>query len=321
MRSLFVLFVALFGTVAYAAKDDGSAERAGTQVLFGKIQSVERRLQEALLTIEQLYQDLEKEKLLNQKMRESVDRRLYLLERDQVQVQEWKAAAQQLPVQGTTTAYAVQTSSTSALNVGGVASTGAVSIGSTSVIAAISSVTAAASSAERTTTDALFVEGATTTTSITTATTTATTATTTTTTTSLVADVLARGAPAVPADKALYDKAFDILFDQKYAIAALEFEQFLGVYPDSYLAPQAAYWLAESYYIQKKYVSALERFEWLLQRFPENEKAGESLLKKGYCLHQLKRIGEATTVFNQVKARYPNTTLAALAQNRLDTIH
>ena len=301
MRSLFVLFVALFGTVAYAAKDDGSADRAGTQVLFGKIQSVERRLQEALLTIEQLYQDLEKEKLLNKNMREAVDRRLYLLERDQVQ--ELNDAVQQLPVQGTTTAHAVQTSSISALNVGGVASTGAVSIGSTSVIAAISSVTAA-SFAERTTTGALFVEGA----------------ATATTATSLAANVLARGAPAVPADKALYDRAFDILFDQKYAIAALEFEQLLGVYPDSYLAPQAAYWLAESYYIQKKYVSALERFEWLLQRFPENEKAGESLLKKGYCLHQLKRIGEAKTVFNQVKARYPNTTLAALAQNRLDTI-
>ncbi|MBN8482045.1 MAG: tol-pal system protein YbgF, partial [Xanthomonadales bacterium] len=119
------------------------------------------------------------------------------------------------------------------------------------------------------------------------------------------------------AEKRAYDEAFMALKDGRYAESARRFQSFTSQYPDSDLAGNAYYWLGESYYVTQNYRVALETFDTLLARFPSNQKAPDALLKTGYCQYELKQWDAAERTLTDVTTRYPETTVARLAQGRL----
>ena len=124
--------------------------------------------------------------------------------------------------------------------------------------------------------------------------------------------------PANPADeKAAYDQAFGALKDGRYAESARAFQSFIGQYPNSDLAPNAYYWLGESYYVTSNYPVSLDTFNKLLAQYPNSQKASAALLKVGYCQYELKQWDQAEATLNQVVQKYPDTTVARLAQGRL----
>jgi len=128
----------------------------------------------------------------------------------------------------------------------------------------------------------------------------------------------AASAPFDPvAERAAYDSAFDALKNGQYAEAARRFQSFLSQYPDGEYAPNAQYWLGESYYVTQNYGIALDSFERLLARFPNSNKAPDALLKVGYCHYELKQWAQAEEVLNRAMRQYPDTTVARLAQGRL----
>jgi len=124
--------------------------------------------------------------------------------------------------------------------------------------------------------------------------------------------------PANPADeKAAYDQAFGALKDGRYAESARAFQGFIGQYPNSDLAPNAYYWLGESYYVTANYPVSLDTFNKLLAQYPNSQKASAALLKVGYCQYELKQWDQAEATLNQVVQKYPGTQEANLAQGRL----
>lgn len=135
----------------------------------------------------------------------------------------------------------------------------------------------------------------------------------------------ALGAPGVPEapaadvgdERAMYDQAFAALRDGRYAESARLFRAFLDAHPNGELAPNALYWLGESYYVTQNFQIALDTFNELLTRFPQSPKAQDALLKVGYCHYELKQWPEAERALNEVVQRYPDTTVARLAQGRL----
>lgn len=96
---------------------------------------------------------------------------------------------------------------------------------------------------------------------------------------------LAPGELPVPSgsDRENYQAAFELLKEQRYEPAALAFEQFLVSFPDSELADNAQYWLAESHYVTKKYDDALAAFKVVIDQYPRSRKVPDALLKIGYC--------------------------------------
>jgi tol-pal system protein YbgF len=119
------------------------------------------------------------------------------------------------------------------------------------------------------------------------------------------------------AEKRSYDEAFSALKDGRYSESARRFQAFIDQYPDADLTGNAYYWLGESYYVTQNYRVALDTFNVLLARFPQNQKAPDALLKTGYCQYELKQWDAAESTLNNVIATYPNTTVARLAQGRL----
>lgn len=118
-------------------------------------------------------------------------------------------------------------------------------------------------------------------------------------------------------ERAAYEQAFDSLKNGEYAEAARRFKAFLVAYPDGSYAPNAYYWLGESYYVTQNFELAQTSFQALLERFPESAKAPDALLKLGYCQYELKQFNASRATLGQVIERYPDSTVARLAQGRL----
>ena len=119
-------------------------------------------------------------------------------------------------------------------------------------------------------------------------------------------------------DRDNYQAAFELLKEQRYEPAALAFQQFLVTYPDSELADNAQYWLAESYYVTQQFEQALSSFQTVIDQYPRSRKVPDALLKMGYCNYELERWDAARAALSKVQADYPETTAARLAGQRLD---
>ncbi|MGI9225740.1 MAG: tol-pal system protein YbgF [Woeseiaceae bacterium] len=118
-------------------------------------------------------------------------------------------------------------------------------------------------------------------------------------------------------DRDNYQAAFELLKEQRYEPAAMAFKQFLVTYPESQLADNAQYWLAESHYVTQQFDEALTAFEIVINEFPRSRKVPDALLKMGYCNYELKRWTAAREALRRVQGDYPETTAARLAGQRL----
>lgn len=118
-------------------------------------------------------------------------------------------------------------------------------------------------------------------------------------------------------DRDNYQAAFELLKEQRYEPAAMAFQQFLVTFPDSELADNAQYWLAESHYVTQMFDEALAEFDVVISSFPRSRKVPDALLKMGYCNYELKDWAAAREALARVQTEYPETTAARLAGQRL----
>jgi tol-pal system protein YbgF len=126
---------------------------------------------------------------------------------------------------------------------------------------------------------------------------------------------------AVGADeRASYEAAFDVLKAGRYDESARLFQQFLQQHPDGAYAPNARYWLGESYYVTQNYELALEQFKALYERYPTHDKAPGALLKVGLSQYGLKQMDAARETLTQVTQKYPGSDAARTADDRLRSI-
>jgi len=125
---------------------------------------------------------------------------------------------------------------------------------------------------------------------------------------------------ALEGEREAYDAAFAALRSGRYDESAQLFNSFLGYYPDGAFAPNALYWLGESYYVTQNYKLALDQFQRLLERFPTHDKAPGALLKIGLSQQGLQQLDAAERTLSEVSSRYPGTDAARIAADRLGAI-
>lgn len=130
---------------------------------------------------------------------------------------------------------------------------------------------------------------------------------------------LAPGELPVPGgtDRENYQAAFELLKEQRYEPAGMAFQQFLVSFPDSQLADNAQYWLAESYYVTDQFEEALAQFAVVINDYPRSRKVPDALLKTGYCNYELARWDDARAALMRVQDEYSDTTAARLAEQRI----
>jgi tol-pal system protein YbgF len=121
-------------------------------------------------------------------------------------------------------------------------------------------------------------------------------------------------------ERGAYQTAFDTLKSGQYAESARQFQAFLARYPDGSYAPNALYWLGESYYVTQNYELAQQQFQALLQRYPTHDKASAALLKLGLAQYGAKQYDAAEATLTAVQQQYPGSDAATTAADRLQAI-
>jgi len=121
-------------------------------------------------------------------------------------------------------------------------------------------------------------------------------------------------------ERAAYNAAFDVLKAGRYDESAQMFQAFLDTHPSGIYAPNALYWLGESYYVTGNYRLAAQQFQALLGRYPTHDKAPGALLKLGLAQFGDGQVREAEATLQQVVSQYAGTDAARIAADRLQSI-
>jgi tol-pal system protein YbgF len=104
-----------------------------------------------------------------------------------------------------------------------------------------------------------------------------------------------------------YDAAMQLLRAGDYAGAEGGLQLFLEVNPEHALAPNAAYWLAETHYVRKSYAAAAAAFARNYRVYGRDDtKAPDNLLKLGMSLQGLQETDKACRTYAELAKEFPN---------------
>jgi tol-pal system protein YbgF len=120
-----------------------------------------------------------------------------------------------------------------------------------------------------------------------------------------------------PAPDVLYNNALRDYNGAKNDLAIQEFNDYIKFYPNTDLAGNAYFYLAEIQFKAGDYQKAIANYDLVLQSFPSGNKAAAAQLKKGFALLELGKEDEGTQELKHVIQRYPRTNEAVQARERL----
>ena len=122
---------------------------------------------------------------------------------------------------------------------------------------------------------------------------------------------------AAPPPDVLYNNALRDFNAAKNDLAVQEFRDYIKYYPNTDLAGNAYYYVADIEYRQGNYQQAAKDYDEVLQNFPSGNKAAAAQLKKGFALIELGQKDDGVSELRHVIQRYPRSPEATQAQDRL----
>ena len=123
-------------------------------------------------------------------------------------------------------------------------------------------------------------------------------------------------AQAPPPD-VLYNNALRDYNGAKNDLATQEFTDYIKFYPNTDLAGNAYFYMAEINYKAGDFQKAVTNYDLVLQNFPSGNKAAAAQLKKGFALIELGKQDDGIQELKHVVQRYPRTNEAVQAKDRL----
>ncbi len=118
----------------------------------------------------------------------------------------------------------------------------------------------------------------------------------------------------------VYQSAYRDFQRGNFDLAMSGFRDFIARNPNSDLADNAAYWIGESLYSQKKYREAIEQFDSVVTKYPRSEKVPGALLKKGYAYINVGERAQGIVQLQYVVHEHPQSQEAALARQKLKAL-
>lgn len=114
-----------------------------------------------------------------------------------------------------------------------------------------------------------------------------------------------------------YNFAYDLLKKHQWDAGRQAMQLFLDKHPKDELADNAAYWIGETYYINKQYKEAAKAFLDGYKKYPKADKAPDNLLKLAKSLEGMGQPENACTTYAKLLEDYPNSLprIVKLAQS------
>lgn len=118
-------------------------------------------------------------------------------------------------------------------------------------------------------------------------------------------------------DKVAYEQAKKTFDNGDMEAARIQFENFINTFPESPLAGNARFWIADSYYVEKWYEKAILEYQKVLEEYPDSNKVAAARLKQGYAFAELGEKANARLILNELITRYPDSREATFAREKL----
>ncbi len=116
-------------------------------------------------------------------------------------------------------------------------------------------------------------------------------------------------------EKETYQAAFAKMKKSPTA-ATKAFKEYIKLQPNSPLAANAQYWIAEIMYSHNNYKGAIQEFIKVLQQYKFSDKAPDAAIKLGYSFVALKNWKYARRTFEDVLKYFPNNQNAVTLANK-----
>ena len=120
-----------------------------------------------------------------------------------------------------------------------------------------------------------------------------------------------------PPPDVLYNNALRDYNAAKNDLAAQEFADYVKYYPNTDLAGNAYFYLADLEFRQGNYQQAVKDYDQVLQNFPTGNKSPAAQLKKGFALLELGQKDSGIAELRRLIQRYPRSNEALQARDRL----
>lgn len=115
----------------------------------------------------------------------------------------------------------------------------------------------------------------------------------------------------------LYDGARQAKAAGQLDLALQQFNDYLRYYGQTDLAPNAQFYIGETYYSQQKYDDAIQAFDSVLEKYPEGTKTLDAMYMKGMALARKGDRTAATAEFRALVKQSPSSEQAAKARDQL----
>jgi tol-pal system protein YbgF len=120
-----------------------------------------------------------------------------------------------------------------------------------------------------------------------------------------------------PGPNELFQLGKDQLARRGYSAARAAFADLLAKYPDSELAADAQFYLAEALAGEGKTAAADTAYARVVTKYPTSLRAATALYKRGVAQQKVGKTASAKRTFNELIRLYPESDEAALARERL----
>ncbi|MFH2058437.1 MAG: tol-pal system protein YbgF [Pseudomonadota bacterium] len=129
-------------------------------------------------------------------------------------------------------------------------------------------------------------------------------------------------AQAAPKDteQEAYTSAKKMSDDGDLENARIQFENFINRYPDSKNADNARFWIADSYYSEKRFAEAALEYQKVLDEYPDSNKLAAARLKQGYAFAELGEHANARLILKELLKKYPDSQEAKYATEKLKSL-
>ena len=127
----------------------------------------------------------------------------------------------------------------------------------------------------------------------------------------------AQAVAQAPAPDVLYNNALRDYNGGKNDLAIQEFGDYVKFYPDTDLAGNSYFYMAELQFKGGDFQKAITNYDLVMQNFPSGNKAASAGLKKGFALMEMGKQDDGAAELKRVIQRYPRSNEAAQAKDRL----
>jgi len=127
------------------------------------------------------------------------------------------------------------------------------------------------------------------------------------------------GAPVGPGAEQVYELSLQQFRRGSFATARLGFREFLRLFPKHELAPDALFYVGETF-AQENPDSAAAVYDQVVKTYANSPRAPSALYKRGLAAEQRGDVALARTFFARVVAGYPRSAEANLARDKLQRL-